>query len=190
MYQDLSKFFLPPSERGRPKWFIFLWMIVQATLWRYSPRPLYGWRRFLLRIFGADIGANVLIRPTSKITYPWNIEIGINSWIGDDCTLYSLGKIQIGANVSIAHDVYLCTGSHDYSSLSFSQKTAPIKIEDQCWLPNDIFVGPGVTIGLGCVVGARSSIFNDLPSGMICYGNPAKPVRPRKPSTQTQVIQS
>lgn len=178
-YQDLSIFHLPPRERGRPKWFVFLWMLVQGTLWRWSPRPLYGWRRFLLRAFGAKIGIGVLIRPSASVTYPWRISIGDHSWVGDDCTLYSLDIITIGASVSIAHDVYLCTGYHDIDRLDFRQGTAPIVIEDECWLPNDVFVGPGVTIGRGTVVGARSSVFSNLPAGSICYGTPAKAIRPR-----------
>lgn len=181
-YQDLSLFRLPPEERGRPRWFIFLWMIVQGTLWRWSPRPLYGWRRMLLRLFGAQVGHGALIRPTASVTYPWNISVGHHTWIGDDCTLYSLGRIEIGSNVSIAHQVYLCTGYHDFETLDFEQKTKPIRIEDECWLPNDIFVGPGVTIGRGTVVGARSSVFASLPPGMICYGSPAKAVKKRNES--------
>ncbi len=182
IYQDLERFHVPPDGRGRPKWFIFLWMAVQATLWRWSPRPLYAWRRFLLRLFGGQVGPGTLIRPTTSITYPWNISIGRHSWIGDDCTLYSLDKIEIGSNVSIAHQVYLCTGYHDYSALHFPQLTAPIVIENECWLPNDVFVAPGVTIGKGCVVGARSSVFDSLPAGMICFGTPARPARARMPS--------
>jgi putative colanic acid biosynthesis acetyltransferase WcaF len=179
-YQDLSRFRLSPGERGRPKWFIFLWGIVQATLFRYSPRPLYGWRRFLLRAFGAEIGKQVLFRPTASVTYPWNVSIGDYSWIGDRTSLYSLGPIRIGCHVAIAHDVYLCTGLHDYERMTFDQSTRPVRIEDECWIPNDVFVAPGVTIGRGCVVGARSTVLFDLPEGMICYGSPAKPVRPRR----------
>jgi putative colanic acid biosynthesis acetyltransferase WcaF len=179
-YQDLSRFRLSPADRGRPKWFIFLWDIVQATLFRYSPRPLYGWRRFLLRSFGAEIGKKVLVRPSASVTYPWKVSIGDYSWIGDRTCLYSLGQIRIGHHVSIAHDVYLCTGLHDYECITFDQFTRPVTIEDECWIPNDVFVAPGVTIGEGCVVGARSTVLFNLPAGMICYGSPAKPARPRR----------
>lgn len=178
-YQDLSRFHLSASERGRPTWFIFLWMFVQATAWAWSPRPLYGWRRWLARAFGAKVGRGVLIRPTARITYPWNFTIGDYSWIGDDSVMYSLGRITIGSNVAIAHNVYLSTGTHDVGSITFDQRTAPILIEDECWLPNDVFVGPGVTIGTGTVVGARSSVFSDLPGGFICLGSPARPVKAR-----------
>jgi len=179
-YQNLSQFRVPAESRGRPTWYVQIWMIVSATLFRWSPRIFWGWRRLLLRSFGAKIGANVLIRPSCSIYYPWKVTIGDNSWIGDDSTLYSLANIAIGANVAIAHGVYLCAGSHDISSLTFDQTSAPIRIEDEVWLANQVFVAPGVVIGKGCVVGTRSLVVSDLPSGMVCYGSPAKSVRSRK----------
>jgi len=179
-YQDLAKFQVPPTFRGRPAWFVQLWWLAQAILFQPSPQLLYEWRAFLLRLFGAKIGKNVKIRSSVKITYPWKLTVGDNSWVGDDCDLYTLGKISIGKNVALAHRVYLCTGNHDYTSLTFDILSQDIVIEDEVWLPNDVFVGPGVTIGEGCVVGARSTVLADLPGGMVCYGSPAKAIRPRE----------
>lgn len=178
-YQDLSKHKVPCSFRGKNKFIVQLWWITQSTLFAWSPQILYGWRRFLLRLFGAKIGNGVLLRPSVKITYPWKVSIGDNSWVGDDTVLYSLGEIHIGRNVSIAHRDYFCTGLHDIHSITFDIGQKPIIIEDECWIPNDVFVGPGVTIGKGTVVGARSTVLKDLPDGMICYGNPAKPIKKR-----------
>ncbi len=179
IYQDLSKFQVPHDFRGRSKVLIQLWWIVQATLFRISPQFMYEWRNFLLRLFGAKIGKGVKIRPTSNVTYPWNLSMGDHSWIGDDCTIYNLGRISIGNNVALAHKVYLCTGMHDYNDIFFAIYAKEIVICDEVWLPNDVFVGPGVTIGRGTVVGARSTVLCDLPEAMICYGNPAKPIKPR-----------
>jgi putative colanic acid biosynthesis acetyltransferase WcaF len=178
-YQDLTRHFVPPSFRGRSKIVVQVWWFVQASFFAWSPQIFYGWRRFLLRLFGAQIGKKVLIRPSSKFTYPWKVSIGDYSWIGDDCVFYSLGKISIGRNVSIAHRDYFCTGFHDISKISFDIGQKPIVIEDECWIPNDVFVGPGVKIGRGTVVGARSTVLKDLPGGMVCYGNPAKPIKQR-----------
>ena len=69
---------------------------------------------------------------------------------------------------------------HDYTDIRFSIYAKEITIEDEVWLPNDVFVGPGVTVGKGVVVGARSTVLDDLPEGMICYGYPAKPIKPRE----------
>ena len=178
-YQDLARHRVPKNFRGRNVFIVQLWWIVQASLFAWSPQVLYGWRRFLLRLFGAKIGKGVIIRPSVKITYPWKVSIGDYSWVGDETVLYSLGNITIGKNVSIAHRDYFCTGLHDIHSITFDIAQKPIVIEDEVWIPNDVFVGPGVTIGKGCVIGARSSVFKDLPAGMICMGNPAKPIKAR-----------
>ncbi len=178
-YQHLDRFTVPGSFRGRSKLTIQLWWIIQGTLFAWSPQVLYGWRRFLLRLFGAKIGSKVLVRSTVKITYPWNLEIGDYSWVGDDCTLYNLGKISIGRHVAIAHKVYLNTGGHDYQNLTFDIFAESVRIEDQCWLTNDVYVAPGVTIGKGTVVGARSSVFKSIPEGKVCVGSPARIIKDR-----------
>tara|TARA_R110001592_G_scaffold214779_2_gene467805 strand:- start:1850 stop:2398 length:549 start_codon:yes stop_codon:yes gene_type:complete len=179
MSQDLSKFKLPKNFRGRNVITVQLWWLVQATLFRFSPQVMYGWRRFLLRIFGAKIGKKVIIRPTVKITYPWKINIGNYSWIGDDVTLYSLGEIEIGPNVVISQKAYLCTGSHDYKTENFSIYSKKINIKKGCWIATDVFISPGITIEENTVVGSRSSVYTSLPKNKICIGNPARPVKDR-----------
>lgn len=181
-FQQLNEFRLPPDFRGRPAWLVQLWWLVQASLFAWSPQFLYGWRNFLLRSFGARIGKKVLIRPTVKITYPWKVAIGDYAWIGDDVELYSLGEIHIGANSVVSQRSYICTGSHDYASQAFDIYASPVSIGEQVWVASDVFVAPGVTIGDGTVVGARSTVLHSLPPGKICYGNPAKPHKDRLPS--------
>jgi len=177
--QDLKAFRLPANFRGRPAGVVQAWWIVQATLFRASPQALYGWRRFLLRMFGCSVGKGVLVRPTAEITYPWKVSIGDYSWIGHDVTLYSLGEIHIGANAVVSQGSYLCAAAHDMQSPSFDIYDKPIFIEDEAWIAADVFVAPGTRIGHGAVVGARSTVLHDLPPMMVCFGNPAKPVRPR-----------
>lgn len=177
--QQLELFELPRHFRGRSVWVVQLWWLVQATLFSLSPQVLYGWRRFLLRLFGAAVGRGVLIRPSVEITYPWKVSIGDFSWIGDKVTLYSLGEIEIGHNVVISQNSYLCTGSHDFSKPTFDIYAEKIVVEPESWIAADVFVAPGVRIGHGAVVGARSTVLHDLPPGMVCYGNPARVARPR-----------
>jgi putative colanic acid biosynthesis acetyltransferase WcaF len=177
--QDLATFRVPKTFRGRPSWYVQLWWLVQSTLFGLSPQFMYGWRRFLLRLFGAQIGKNVLIRPSARITYPWKLVIGDYSWIGDDAVLYSLGNIVIGSNVVISQRSYVCTGTHDCNVPSFDILAKTIVIENEAWVATDVFIGPGVTIGKGTVVGARSSVLTELPEMVIAVGTPAKPIRPR-----------
>ena len=178
-YQELSRFRLPPNFRGRSAVMVQLWWLVQASLFRLSPQLLYGWRRFLLRLFGARIGRHVLVRPTVEVTYPWKLEIGDHSWIGDGVVLYTLGTIHIGAHSVVSQKSYICTGSHDPHRIGFDIFALPVWIGDQCWIASDVFVAPGVSVGDGAVIGARSTVFDDMPAGMVCRGNPAVPVRPR-----------
>lgn len=177
--QQLDKFILPENFRGRSGWYVQLWWLVQSLLIHTSPQFMYGWRRFLLRSFGAKIGKNVVIRPSVTITYPWKVTIGDDSWIGDNVELYSLGEIEIGSNVVVSQKSYLCAASHDYNKEDFPIWAKKITIEDECWLATDVYVAPGVTIGRGTVVGARSSVFKDLPSGKVCVGSPAIPIKDR-----------
>lgn len=179
-YQQLDQFCLPTGFRGRSSLIVQLWWLVQSTLFGLSPQFMFGWRRFILRLFGAKIGRNVLIRPSARITYPWKVKIHDYAWIGDNVVLYSLGEIEVGAHVVISQRSYLCAASHDFQKKNFNIFAQKIKIEDEVWLATDVFVAPGTSIGQGAVVGARSSVFHDLRPGMICFGSPAVPVRPRR----------
>jgi putative colanic acid biosynthesis acetyltransferase WcaF len=170
---------MPKGFRGRSALTVQIWWLVQDSLFRLSPAVLYSWRSFLLRLFGARIGKDVRIRPTTRVTYPWKLTIGDHVWVGDDCVFYNLGEIVLGSHVALAHHIYLCTGLHDYTQIDFPISQRPIHIADEVWITNDVFVGPGVSIDKGAIVGARSTVLHDLPAGMICHGNPAKPVKAR-----------
>lgn len=141
----------------------------------------------LLRLFGARIGTHVLIRPTVWVTYPWKVKIGDYSWIGDEVVLYSLGEINIGSHTVISQRSYLCAAAHHYDRIDFAIYADPVLIGEQVWIATDVFIAPGVKVGNGAVVGARSSVFHDLPAGMICYGNPARPVRARQVSSKSAI---
>jgi len=140
---------------------------------------MYGWRNALLRMFGAEIGVGVMLRPTVRITYPWKLKIGDYAWVGDFAELYNLGDIEIGANAVVSQNSYICTGSHDHMAPTFDIYAKPIVIGPEAWIAADVFVGPGVRVGRGAVIGARSTLLSDAPEMMIMAGSPAKVVRPR-----------
>lgn len=177
--QALNKFRVPKNFRGRKGWFVQLWWLVEATFFRRSFQSMNGWRCFLLRLFGAKIGKKVVIRSTVQTQYPWKVTIGDYSWIGDYVHLYSLGEIIIGSNVVVSQKSYLCAGSHDYRLIDFPITNSPIVIENECWLAADVFVAPGIVIGKGSVIGARSSVFKSIPAGKVCSGTPAKIIKDR-----------
>jgi putative colanic acid biosynthesis acetyltransferase WcaF len=178
-FQNLKNFKLPPDFRGKPAWYVQTWWLVQMLLFKTSPQFMYGWRRFLLRCFGASIGKKVMVRPSAHIQFPWKLKIDEYSWIGDGVVLYSLGDINIGSHSVVSQRSYLCTGSHHHRNADFSIYIKPINVGNECWLAADVFVAPGVNIGAGTVVGSRSSVFKSLPAGKICFGTPAKVIKDR-----------
>lgn len=173
-YQDLSRFTVPRGFRGRSAMLVQIWWLVQSTFFAMSPQVMYGWRRFLLRLFGARIGEGVIIRPSVRVTYPWKLTVGDHCHIGDHVELYTLGEIEIGECSVVSQRSYICTGSHDYQSVTFDIFARKIVIEPEVWIATDVFVAPGVTIGHGAVIGARSSVFKDVPPCVVCAGNPAR----------------
>ncbi|MGB3240923.1 MAG: hormogonium polysaccharide biosynthesis acetyltransferase HpsU [Geitlerinemataceae cyanobacterium] len=177
---DLRSYNQTGFDRGRPGWYVMLWWLVQAIAFPLSLHTFNGFRCWLLRQFGATIGKEVIIRPTARFTYPWKVEIGDYSWIGDDVVFYSLDRIRIGQHCVISQKTYLCTGSHDLQDPAFGLITAPITVENGVWVATDCFVSPGVCIGANTVVGARSSVFADLPAAQVCLGTPCRPRYPRQ----------
>ncbi len=187
-FVDLRKYDQSWFDRGRPSWYVLLWWFVQAIAFPLTPQPLNILRCALLRLFGARIGKGVLIRPTARFTYPWKVTIGNYSWIGDNVVLYSLDQIHIGEHCVISQKSYLCTGTHDLQDPAFGLKTASITIENGAWVAADCFVGPGVQIAANAVIGARSSVFSNMPSGQVCWGSPCRPKTARLKLDHNPVI--
>jgi putative colanic acid biosynthesis acetyltransferase WcaF len=101
------------------------------------------------------------------------------SVLGDDVEVYNLAPITVGSNSIISQNTYLCSATHDYQDPTFSLYSKPISIGSSAWIAADVFVGPGITIGDGAVVGARSVVTKDVPAWMVCAGNPCRPIKPR-----------
>lgn len=72
-----------------------------------------GWKRWLLRLFGARIDFTAKVYSTTKIYYPANLTMEAYNCFASDVDCYSVAPIIIGANTTISQDVYLCTASHD-----------------------------------------------------------------------------
>lgn len=148
-------------------------------MFRLSPRPCHAWRSFLLRCFGATVGRGVHVYPGVKIWAPWNLILEDQAGIASGVTLYSQGVIHIGKKAVISQGAHLCAGTHDFDQPGFPLVTKPIVVGDQAWIAAEVFVHPGVTIGQGCVVGARSVVIKDLPEWSVCSGFPAIKIRDR-----------
>ncbi len=157
-----------------------LWYIIQATLFRCSFRTMYRFRAWLLRCCGADVHPTARIRGSVVIEVPWNLTVGPDVIVGDQVILYCLAPITLKARSMVSQYAHLCAGSHDHTRPDMPLTTSPIVIEEDVWIATDAFVGPGVTVGRGTVLGGRASAFRDLPPWKICVGNPAKPIADRE----------
>ena len=139
-----------------------LWSWVWLVFFRPSPRPFHAWRNFLLRMFGAKLGWHVHIYPSVKVWAPWNLTVGSYVGIGDGTNVYCMDQITIGDYAVISQGSHLCAGSHDFNSANFQLITAPITIGSRVWLCADSFVGPGVHIADGSVIGARAVVSKSI----------------------------
>lgn len=158
-----------------------LWTISYFFFFRiFTLRIFRKWRIFVLKCFGAKISWNCTIHASVKIWAPWNLKVGAYSCIGQGTDCYNQGMITIGSNTTISQKVYLCASTHDFTLASNPLLLKPIIIKDRVWIAADAFVGPGVIIEDGVVVGARSSVFKNVESWSVVGGNPAKFIKKRE----------
>ncbi len=155
-----------------------LWTVGLGAF-RVSPRPCFGFRRWLLRLFGARVGSQVNIYPSAHIYFPWNLSVGDWSSIGEWALVYNLGLVTIGERVTLSQRVHVCAGTHDYTDATMPLMKLPITISSSAWICADAFVGPGVLIGEGAVVGACSVAVKDVPAWTVVAGNPAQVIKQR-----------
>ncbi|MAV39266.1 MAG: putative colanic acid biosynthesis acetyltransferase [Puniceicoccaceae bacterium] len=153
--------------------------IFGKLVFRLTPRPCFGLRRAILRCFGAKVGRNVNIYPSALIYFPWNLEIGDDSSIGEWALIYNLGSITIGELTTISQRAHLCAGTHDYKDAAMPLMKPPINVGDEVWVCADSFVGPKVNIASRAIVAAASVVVKDVACNNIVGGNPAKFIKKR-----------
>ncbi len=157
------------------------WVAVQSTLFRWSPRPLHGFRARLLKLFGAEIPepGRVVVFPTVSVLFPWKVTLAPRSMVGPRTVIYNMARITLLRGANVSQNCHLCTGTHDYTRWSMPLVAEPIEVGENAWLGADVFVGPGVSVGELCVVGARSVVVRDLPARTVCAGNPCRVLKDR-----------
>lgn len=157
-----------------------LWSVIWLVLFRPSPRPLHRWRALLLRLFGAKLGQHVHISPSVQVWAPWQLVVGDFVGVGPGASIYNMAAITIGDHAVISQGAHLCGGSHDYNAANFQLIAKPIVIGRHAWVCADAFVGLGVVIPEGAVIGARAVVSKTLEHGWAVYaGNPARLVKER-----------
>jgi putative colanic acid biosynthesis acetyltransferase WcaF len=168
----------PPNLRNKAA--RALWLLAWALLFRPSPTLFFGWRRFLLRLFGAEIGEGAHPYPSARIWAPWNLVMKARSClaVGVDC--YCVDQIVIGPNAVVSQRAFLCTATHEHQQPGFRLMAAPIVIGKNAWVAAEAYIGPGVTVGEGAVAGARAVVVRDVPPGAVVVGNPARAIAKEK----------
>lgn len=156
-----------------------LWQLVTAFLFRPTPKPLWRWRNFLLRCFGANIAHNAFVDASAVIKMPWNLTMEERATIGARADIYNLARVTLKARATVAQQVYLCGGSHEFSLASLPLIIGDITIGADAFVGARAFVMPGVVVGDGAVVGACSVVVRDVPAWTIAAGHPCKPLKPR-----------
>jgi putative colanic acid biosynthesis acetyltransferase WcaF len=150
-----------------------LWRLARLILFRPSPTFFHGWRRMLLRAFGARVGAHAVIHPTTRVWAPWNLEMGDFACLGPHVDCYSVDRVSIGAHATISQHAVLCTASHDITDPGMRLTTAPITIGPGAWIAQGAFIHPGRSVGEGAVVAAMACLTRDAGPWEVFGGNPA-----------------
>ena len=179
-YEQKSIYDSPWSFREKAG--MLLWEYAWLFLCAWTPKPLNRWRVLVLRVFGATLEGKPFIHQRARIQIPWHLTMRDRACIGDRANIYSLGPVELMEQSTVAQECYICTGTHDFAGNMYLM-TAKITVGARTFLGARTFVMPGVTIGEDCVIGACSVVTKDMPAGMICAGNPCKPIKPLRPST-------
>ena len=169
-----------PSFSLRNRLYRLAFALAWALLARWTPPPLYGWRRLILTLFGARLSPTARVYGSAHIWSPRNLVMADYALIGPEAKIYSMATITIGAYAIVSQRAHLCAGSHDVDDFHFQLRARPIRIGFRAWIAAEAFVGPGVTVGQGAVLSARGCAFRDLAEWTIFTGNPAVPFRERR----------
>lgn len=156
-----------------------IWGGVWLFFYRPSPIVMHGWRRLLLRGFGARIGRAAHPYPSAQIWAPWNLVMEARSCLGPKANCYSADKVVLEEGCVVSQGAHLCSASHDFRDPDFPLVTAPIVIGRGAWVAAEAFIGPGVHIGPKAVVGARAVVVKNVQPGDVVGGNPARIIAKR-----------
>lgn len=156
-----------------------VWELTWFVFCSWTPKPFNLWRLFWLRVFDAKIEGTPFVHQRARIAIPWNLSLGDRACLGDRANAYSLGQIEIKAGATVAQEVYLSSGSHDFSQRTLPLVVAKITIGEESFVGARAFVMPGITIGPRSVIGACSVVTKDVPSDVMAAGNPCRVLRSR-----------
>lgn len=156
--------------------FLACWTLLAG----WTPPMLRGWRRVLLRAFGAQLAPGANVYSSVRIWHPRFLTMGEHATLGPRVNCYNQAQVMLGAYAIVSQDATLCAGTHDYENPEFQLRTRPIVLGAHCWIAAEAFVGPGVHVGDHAVLGARGVAMKDLEAAVVHAGNPALPIKQRR----------
>ena len=168
-----------PSFSMRNRLTRLAWTIAWRLLAAWTPRQLNGWRCLIARLFGATVAPGATIYGSARIWLPAHLSIARGASIGPGVAVYNMAPIAIGEGTIISQGAHLCAGTHDHRDPAFQLYARPISIGARVWIAAEAFIGPGVAVGEGAVLGARACTFKDLDAWTVYVGNPAQAISER-----------
>lgn len=156
-----------------------IWGVVKNTIWKLCWHRFWFLRMLILRAFGSDVSLTSMAFGSTNITRAWDIVIGRYVALGPRVHIYNLNKVIIGDNTVISQDAYICGGTHDYTDKTLPLLREDVVIGNNVWICAGAFIAPGVTIGEGAVIAARSVVVKDVEPWTIVGGNPASFIKKR-----------
>ena len=161
-----------------------VWNIAAAFLFRPFITPLFRkWRIALLRMFGAKVEWDANVYASVKIWAPWMLQMGHRACLGPEVICYNQDWVVLEDEAIVSQYSYLCTAGHDVNMMNTADKsliTAPIILKCKSWIGARSFIGMGVEIGEGAVVGATASVYKSVEPWSVVGGNPCKIIKMRK----------
>lgn len=184
---DLSR---APGRRqawDKPPWMIYLWSLVELVFVTNALQPSSGLRRRMLIVFGARIGEQVVLRPRLRVKFPWNLEIGDRSWIGEDVWIHNQDRVTVGADAVISQGSFVTTGSHRYSS-DMALVTQPVTLAEGVWVTARCVVLAGSQVGRSALVLPGTVVRGEVPAGVIYGGHPPHVLKDRFPTVVNAAV--
>lgn len=157
-----------------------LWQTVWLFLFRPTPKFLFSWRLFLLRLFGTRVRGRPFVAASARIRFPWKLALDDRACIGEYVDVYNLGPVILGPRSTVAYQSHLCSGTHDFSTGRLPLMIGPIRIGADAFIGSRVIVLPGVIIGDGAVIGSGAVVSQDIPAWQIAAGNPCRVIKERQ----------
>lgn len=163
---DLSK---APGHReswDRPRAVVYCWALCELLFVTSAWQPSSRLRVAVLRLFGADIGKDVVFRSRTRVRFPWKLKIGSRAWIGEGVWIHNQNLVEIGEDAAVSQETFITTGSHAHRK-DMALVTRPIKIGDGSWVTSRCIILGGAHIGVSSLIVPGTVVAGRVPDNAV-----------------------